>query len=128
MNRIRLKAAALTICSALLLLAGCINIETRTGVDNIWRNDSAVVVEVDVTTRADIIKMLGPPSQVIAAGDQLILYYLLEERKRKGMILLVYNRTMEKVTYDRAIFFFNGDSVLEDFAFSRETVRYDPTQ
>jgi hypothetical protein len=43
------------------------------------------------TTESDIIKALGPPSQVVRLRDQTVFYYLMEHREGKGAILLLCN-------------------------------------
>jgi len=65
---------------------------------------------------------LGPPSQVIALHDQTLFYYLREQLTSKSYFLLVYNQTRENVTYDRAIFFFDKNGTLSDFAYSKEAI------
>ncbi len=65
---------------------------------------------------------LGPPSQVIALHDQTLFYYLREQLKTKAVFLLLYNQTRENVSYDRAIFFFDKNGTLSDFAYSEEAV------
>ncbi|MBT3409092.1 MAG: hypothetical protein HN430_00155, partial [Halieaceae bacterium] len=64
----------------------------------------------------DILEALGPPSQVIALGDETVLYYLFERTEGKGLILIVYNEFKTDTRYDRAIFFFDADDRLTDFS------------
>ena len=86
---------------------------------------SLAVFEKDRSTQSDVLRALGPPSQVIALQDQTLFYYLREQTKTKAMYLIIYNQTREQITYDRAIFFFNKQGVLTDFAYSKEAI---PTQ
>jgi hypothetical protein len=74
------------------------------------------------TTESDIIKALGPPSQVIGLRDQTVFYYLTEHRKGKGAIFIIYNWVKEDTIYDRAIFFFDQNGVLRDYGFSKEEI------
>lgn len=78
------------------------------------------------TTQTQILEMLGPPSQVINLGNQVVFYYLFEKTESKGAFLLLFNWKNKKVRYDRAIFFFNENGVLVDYAFSIENVGYVP--
>ncbi len=39
-----------------------------------------------------------------------------------GQIFIIWNRVSAKSSYDRAIFFFDTDGVLEEFAFSKEQI------
>ena len=105
------------------LLGGCVTKQSQLGVQNKWRAEPAPVFERGRTTRADVLHLLGPPSQVIGLRDQTLFYYLREQQKINGLITVVYNRTREQITYDRAIFFFNTNDVLTDFALSDEAVR-----
>jgi len=105
-----------------LLLAGCASRQSELGVKNLWRADNPVEFEREVTTQSDVMKVLGPPSQVIGLRDQTIFYYLREQLKSKALVLVIYNDTREKITYDRAIFFFNSDGVLQDYSFSDEVL------
>lgn len=109
-----------------LLLAGCTSGRSDSGVLNTWRDESTPPFERGKTTQAEVIRALGPPSQLIDLGDQLILYYLYEVTRSKGMILIVYNTNDERVLYDRAIFFFDRSGVLKDYALSHEAVKYVP--
>jgi hypothetical protein len=92
------------------------------GVENTWRNPSIPAPIVGQTTQAQILDRYGPPSQIIGLDQQTVFYYLTERNRGSGTILIVYNWLNEKVTYDRAIFFFDTDGVLADYGFSRESI------
>jgi hypothetical protein len=106
----------------LFFTAGCISKSSTQGVQNLWRAEPAPVFERGKTTEHDVLTALGPPSQVITAGNRTVFYYLLEAKRSRGAILIIYNRTVERITYDRAIFFFDGQGRLSDFATSDEKV------
>lgn len=110
----------------LLLVAGCINSRAESGVTNAWRAKDAPVFERGKTTQAEVAKALGPPSQLVELENQLVFYYLAERAQSKGIILIVWNQTKERIVYDRAIFFFDRKGVLQDFALSLEEVPYVP--
>ena len=57
---------------------------------------------------------------MIDLDERVVFYYLRQHSKTSSVILLLYNDTRINITYDRAIFFFDGDGVLEEYAFSRE--------
>ena len=107
---------------ALSPLAGCMSKRGEMGVRNYWRDPSLPAFEKGRSTQSDVMKALGPPSQVIALQDQTLFYYLREQSQTSAMFLLIYNQTRQQINYDRAIFFFNKDSVLTDFAYSKEVV------
>jgi outer membrane protein assembly factor BamE (lipoprotein component of BamABCDE complex) len=109
--------------AALLLLpglAGCVSKHSDMGVENNWRGQSPPVFEKGRSTQSAVMGSLGPPSQVIALQDQTLFYYLLEQSRTKAFYLVLYNQTRQRITYDRAIFFFNKQGVLSDFAYSKE--------
>lgn len=110
----------LGICA--LSLGGCLNKRSEMGVRNDWRNPSLPAFEKGVTTQSEVMHALGPPSQVIALPEQTLFYYLREQSRTKSMFLIIYNQTRQQITYDRAIFFFNKQGVLTDFAYSKEAV------
>ena len=110
----------------ILMLAGCISGKSDSGVLNTWRDKTIPAFEPGTTTQEEVARALGPPSQLIDLGDQVIFYYLRERRRSKGFILIVYNQNEEVVVYDRAIFFFNQSGVLEDYALSVEETEYEP--
>ena len=118
-----MKALALV---SLVLLAGCISSKSDSGVLNTWRSRAVLAFERGTTTQADVARALGPPSQLIDLGNQVIFYYLREQSRSKGFILIVYNETKTQITYDRAIFFFDKQGVLQEYALSIEEMEYAP--
>ena len=69
----------------LLLIAGCISSHSQSGVVNKWRDQTLPAIEPGTTTRTDIARALGPPSQLIDLGDELVFYYLSEQDTSKGL-------------------------------------------
>jgi outer membrane protein assembly factor BamE (lipoprotein component of BamABCDE complex) len=102
----------------IVALPGCASFERTRGVDNTWRDADVPTPVVGRTTQSEILKALGPPSQVIGLRDQTVFYYLEEHDKGQGGIFIVYNWLKEDVTYDRAIFFFDTHGVLQDYGLS----------
>lgn len=107
---------------SIALAAGCASYGAVDGVDNLWREVSVDAFQEGQTTQADVLEMLGPPSQLIALSDQTVFYYLTEKTSGKGYIFIFWNQVNAKSEYDRAIFFFDSDGVLEEFAYSQEEV------
>ncbi|MDZ7782038.1 MAG: hypothetical protein U5K56_03520 [Halioglobus sp.] len=105
---------ALAVCVA--LLQGCAQYQDKRGVEVSWRDSVTRDLVSGQSTRADVLSLLGPPSQVIAMDDETALYYLFEHSEGRGLVLLVYNRMEIDTRYDRAIFFFNEDDVLKEYA------------
>lgn len=106
----------LLLAAALLLLPGCAAYESRRGVEVRWEPDAVAGFARGETTRAEVMESLGPPSQVIALGDEQVLYYLFETSRGKGAILILYNWFRIDTRYDRAIFFFDANDRLRDFS------------
>ena len=108
------------IAACLWSLTGCLSKSSEMGVQNHWRDPALPAFEKGRTTQSDVMRALGPPSQVIALQDQTLFYYLREQSRTSAMFLIFYNQTRQQILYDRAIFFFNKQSVLTDFAYSAE--------
>jgi hypothetical protein len=111
---------ALFILSAWLVLPGCARISRQSGVENTWR-DPHVVFQEGVTTQDNVLAQLGPPSQIIALPNRTVFYYLLEKATGNLMFLILYNQANTTITYDRAIFFFNDNGILEEYALSQKS-------
>ncbi len=122
LNRFYIVIASLII---ILICAGCFSSGEQKGVLNKWRDPSLPPMEKGRTTQSEILETLGPPSQIINLGDQSVFYYILEKARGRGAFLLIFNWKDSKVEYDRAIFFFDSDGVLTDYAFSLERVEYE---
>ena len=121
-NLTRVHLTVLAALCVVLATAGCATKQSQLGVQNAWRDPALPPFEKGRTTQSDVMRQLGPPSQVIALHDQTLFYYLREQFKSDAMFLILYNQTRERITYDRAIFFFNPKGVLTDFAFSNESI------
>lgn len=106
----------------LACLSACVTKHSQMGVRNNWRTAPAPAFQKGRTSQSEVMAALGPPSQVIALHDQTLFYYLREQLQTKAVFLLLYNQTRENVSYDRAIFFFNKEGTLTDFAYSQEAI------
>lgn len=106
--------------SIFVVVSGCVTRSSTQGVENLWRADTVPVFKSGQSTEHDVLSALGPPSQVISTGNRTVFYYLLEQKKSRGIRLLIYNQTVERFVYDRAIFFFDAQGRLTDFATSNE--------
>jgi len=102
--------------------AGCASYGAVDGVDNLWREIPVDQFQSGVTTQVDVLELLGPPSQLIRLQDEVVFYYLTNKSSGKGKIFIVWNEVSAESTYDRAIFFFNSDGVLQNSAYSREQI------
>ncbi len=105
-----------TLLPAAGLLLGCVQFAGNRGVEVTWQPEAIAQLEKGKSTRADVLSLLGPPSQVISLDGETVLYYLFEQSKGEGVILILYNRYERATNYDRAVFFFNKDDVLVEYA------------
>lgn len=108
--------AGIIACLFAALLAGCAQYENKRGVEVTWQDDITRHLVPGETSRKDVLKLLGPPSQVISLEEETVLYYLFERSKGNGVILILYNRMEIETHYDRAILFFDANDVLTDYA------------
>ena len=86
------------------------------------------VWEEGKTTAADVAKFLGPPSQLIPLHDETVFYYMREGKEGNALMLIVWNSGTQVSSYDRAIFFFDGDGVLKTYSYSNDTLPYKPNK
>jgi hypothetical protein len=111
----RLRVGSPVVLAALLLgLCGCAQLSSTRGVEVGWAPAQLGALERGRTTRGEVLERLGPPSQVIAVGDETVLYYMNERARGQGLVLVLYNRLDVDTRYDRAIFFFDADDRLSD--------------
>lgn len=99
-----------------LTLSACAEYENKRGVDVTWQPAILEGLQKGVTTRQEVLKLLGPPSQLIALDEETVLYYLYERSDGEGLILVLYNRFEVDTRYDRAVFFFDENDLLSDYA------------
>lgn len=110
------KSIAALLLAFAVLASGCAQYENKRGVLAKWQDSSGERFVPGETTRQDVLAALGPPSQLIALGDETVLYYLFERSQGDGLILIVYNQFKVDTRYDRAIFFFDANDRLTDFS------------
>jgi len=108
-------SAALLLAVA-VLVSGCAQYENKRGVLARWQDVSGHNLVAGQTTRQEVLDALGPPSQLIALGDETVFYYLFERSQGEGLVLIVYNQFEVDTRYDRAIFFFDANDRLTEYA------------
>lgn len=116
-------------CIMLLLLAGlvfqfsgCTNYNRSRGVENTWRQVDLSGIEPGRTTQKEVLDQIGPPSQIINLAEGSVFYYLAEQTEGGGVILILFNSLNEKTIYDRAVFFFDDQGILSEYALSKESI------
>jgi outer membrane protein assembly factor BamE (lipoprotein component of BamABCDE complex) len=110
------------VCALTLLLSACLNYGSVDGVDNLWRDIPLERFQKGVTSQSEVLDVLGPPSQLINLDNQVVFYYLAQQNEGRGKAFIVWNQLSEERRYDRAIFFFDPDGVLQEVAYSKETI------
>ena len=105
-----------------LLLSACVNYGSVDGVDNLWRDVPLERFQEGVTSQSEVLEVLGPPSQLINLDNQVVFYYLAQQNEGRGKAFIVWNQLSEERRYDRAIFFFDTEGVLQEVAYSKETI------
>lgn len=108
---------ALTVLSA--ALGSCVNSNSARGVEPLWEQLGADELVRGRTTRGEVLQRLGPPSQILSLAEGTAYYYLFETTQARGVVLVVYNNRSEHTSYSRAVFFFDAQGTLTDFALSR---------
>ena len=103
---------------ALLLCSACTSVHSERGVETRWHDLQGEPFEAGVSTRKDVLAALGPPSQIVTMQHETALYYMLERTRGRGLTLIVYNTRRDRSVYDRAVFFFDLDGVLTEFAYT----------
>lgn len=112
-----MKAALpVSLVLASFLLGACAQFESKRGVEVTWQETVTAQLTKGQSSRHDVMDLLGPPSQVISMDGESALYYLFEHSDGEGLILIVYNRFRIDTRYDRAIFFFDENDVLTEYA------------
>ena len=119
-----MKRIGSLLLAVMMIISGCASWNSESGVSNTWRDAGAVTWQVGQTTENDVAQAFGPPSQVIALQDQTVFYYLREQKRGKGLFLLLWNWGENNTVYDRAIFFFDETGILTKYAYSREALPY----
>jgi outer membrane protein assembly factor BamE (lipoprotein component of BamABCDE complex) len=119
--RLMLSGLVLSTPIALLLLLGaCVKYQSLDGVENTWRELPADRIQVGTTTQTDILDWLGPPSQIIAIGEQRVFYYLSQKQSGQAKVLIIWNDAVDQTRYDRAVFFFDPEGVLTEYSIRDE--------
>jgi hypothetical protein len=121
---IRAMAILFSVVVLTLIPFGCTSMRGERGVTNKWRDTDLEPWEPGKTTEGDVTTILGPPSQIIDLGGETIFYYLREQTRSDGLVLIVWNQRNERTIYDRAIFFFDPDNILTKYSYSLEAIPY----
>jgi len=102
------KWIALT--AALLTLSGCYLGKKRD--DRPWSPETVARIEVGKTTKAEVLKLLGPPKQVIRLLESEAYMYVASVEKNSGVFLLVLNLSRSDRQYDSVTVILNRQDIV----------------
>ena len=83
---------------ALLALNGCYFGKKKD--DRPWPSDIASRIEVGKTTKAEVLKLMGPPKQVVRLLESEAYMYVATVEKNSGIFLLLVNLSRTDRQYD----------------------------
>src|ERR1035437_1401536 len=142
----RCRFSALGLTGVAMLVSGCVM--ARTYRDHPIDEQQMATIQRGVTTKNDILGLLGPPQEIdarelTAVGvpfEQILprpgekpplerivaarwFRYTYERGNGMAMILLLFNYFDFDQKNDSLVIFFDGDNKVEDFAFRKDTER-----
>ena len=103
-----LKSGALA--AALVALGGCYFGKKKD--DRPWSPETVARIEVGKTTKADVLKLLGPPKQIIRLLESEAYMYVASVEKNTSAILLVINLSRSDKQYDAVTVIINRQDVV----------------
>jgi len=71
------------------------------------------------STAADVLQLLGAPSEVVELGNKSAWLYQSQNTKQMGLYMLVFGAYGEDTQFDRAWVFFDEDGTLTHFGENR---------
>ena len=83
----------------LLLLSGCF--ASRSVNDKTWDPELSGQLVVGTSTREDVLKVMGPPKEVVELLDSDAYIYEHTVMKQSGLFLLILNMSRDEAQYDR---------------------------
>lgn len=95
---------------ALLALSGCYFGKSKE--DRPWSNETVSRIEVGKTTKADVLRLLGPPKVIIRLLDSEAYMYVASVEKKTGTILVVLNLTRSDKQYDAITVIINRQDIV----------------
>lgn len=102
---------------ACVVLLGCTMGSRDVGASQQWSFEK---IQINTTTEKQVLELFGPPSliDIKSMKDRTIYYYWVEKLKNRSLYLLFYNYWRIDIQYDRAMFIFNKNGILEYYGVS----------
>lgn len=112
--------------AALVLLNGCYVSKKKD--DRPWAAEVVAKIEVGKTTKADVLRLLGPPKQIIRLLESEAYMYIAPVEKNSGLVLLVLNLSRSDRQYDAVTVIINRQDVVTAVGsrFSADEAEYGP--
>jgi hypothetical protein len=80
--------------------------------DRPWPPGVVSKIEVGKTTKADVLRLMGPPKQVIRLLESEAYMYIASVEKNSGVVLLVLNLSRTDRQYDAVTVIINRQDVV----------------
>ena len=103
-------AKVLLAAAAIAALSGCYLGKKRD--DRPWPSDVASKIEVGKTTKAEVLKLLGPPKQVVRLLESEAYMYVATVEKTSGIFLLILNLSRTDRQYDAVTVIINRQDIV----------------
>jgi outer membrane protein assembly factor BamE (lipoprotein component of BamABCDE complex) len=112
--------------AALVALSGCYVSKKKD--DRPWPAEVVSKIEVGKTTKAEVLKLLGPPKQIIRLLESEAYMYVASVEKNSGLVLLVLNLSRSDRQYDAVTVIINRQDVVTAVGsrFSADEASYGP--
>ena len=100
----------IALAAALSVLGGCYVSKKKD--DRTWAAEVVAKIEVGKTTKADVLKLLGPPKQIIRLLESEAYMYIAPVEKNSGIVLIVLNLSRSDRQYDAVTVIINRQDVV----------------
>jgi len=100
----------IAVSAALFVLNGCYVSKKKD--DRAWPAEVVAKIEVGKTTKADVLRLLGPPKQIIRLLESEAYMYVASVEKNSGLVLLVLNLSRSDRQYDAVTVIINRQDVV----------------
>jgi len=116
----------IALAAALVALNGCYVSKKKD--DRPWPPDIVSRIEVGKSTKADVLKLLGPPKQVVRLLESEAYMYIASVEKNSGLVLLILNLSRSDRQYDAVTVIINRQDVVTAVGarFSADAAEYGP--
>ncbi len=115
-------AIVLSLC---LVLSGCVVSRGRIG--NPIEEESLHKVQKGVSTREQVVAILGAPDRIVPGNDKEIFQYYYYDAKSPALVLLLLNVITLNVKSDNLYVFFDRQGIVQDIVYGKRTDALDFT-